>query len=129
MSLYHLNEVISTRPDRAPAPALLEREERLELLDEAAEVHQPRLRVAVHAVRQVGDEVLEVLRDAADGGVARGQLVAHPVHALGEPGRDGLDGLLLGLLPQPLVLQEDAVDGLEQRLLVPGDRCSRSRTH
>jgi hypothetical protein len=49
----------------------------------------------VHPVRQVGDEVLEVLGDAADRGVARRQLIAHPIHALGEPGRDGLDGLLL----------------------------------
>ena len=46
---------------RAPLAALLEREERLELLDEAPEVHQPGLRIAVHAIGQVGDEVLEVL--------------------------------------------------------------------
>ena len=72
--------------DRAPAAALLEREERLELLDEAPEVHQPGLRIAVHAIGQVGDEVLEVLGDAAHGRVARGQFVAHAIHALGEPG-------------------------------------------
>ena len=48
------------QPDRAPVAALLEREERLELLDEAPEVHQPRLRIAVDAVREVGDELLEI---------------------------------------------------------------------
>ena len=106
------------QPHRAPAPALFEREERLELLDEPAEVHQPGLRVAVDAVGQVGNQVLEVLGDAADRRVARGQLVAHAVHALGEAGRHGLDGLLLRLLPEALVLEEDAVDGVEQGLLL-----------
>ena len=62
--------------DRAPSAALLEREERLELLGEAAEVHQLGLRIAVRLVGEVGDELLEVVRDAADGGVLRDQLVS-----------------------------------------------------
>src|SRR5258705_4151448 len=33
---------------------------------------------------------------------------------------DGLDGLLLRLLPETLVLHERVVDGVEQRLLLPG---------
>src|SRR5258705_13540225 len=33
---------------------------------------------------------------------------------------DGLDGLLLRLLPETLVLHEHVVDGVEQRLLLPG---------
>ena len=104
--------------DGAPVPALLERQERFELLDEAPEVHQPRLRIAVDAIGEVGDQLLEVAGDAADRGVARGELLAHPVHALGKAGRDRLYGFLLGLLPQPFVVHEHAVDGVEQRLLV-----------
>src|SRR5437667_2553720 len=60
--------------DRAPPPALLERKKRLQLLGEAAEVHQLRFRIAVRLVGEVGDERLEVARDAADGRVARGEL-------------------------------------------------------
>ena len=106
------------QPDRAPVAALLEREERLELFDKPPEVHQARLRVAVHPVRQVGDELFEILRDAADRRVARGELLPHLVHALGKPGRNRLNGVLLGLLPEPLVLQEDVVDGVEQRVFL-----------
>jgi hypothetical protein len=52
--------------------------------------------------------------------ITRRELVAEPVQAIREPGRHCLDGLLLGLLPETLVLHEHAVDGVEQRLLVPG---------
>ena len=55
--------------DRAPAPALLEREERFQLLGEAAEIHQLRLRIAVRLVGEIRDELLEVARDAVDRGV------------------------------------------------------------
>ena len=106
--------------DGAPAAALLEREKRLELLDEPPEIHQPRFRIAVDAVGEIGDQILEVAGDAADGGIARRQLLAHPVHALGEAGGHRLNGLLLRLLPQALVLQEHAVDRLEQGLLLAG---------
>ncbi len=57
--------------DGAPRAALLESEKRFELLDEAAEVHEPRLRIAVDAVGQIGDEILEVARDAAHRRVPR----------------------------------------------------------
>ena len=60
--------------DGAPAAALLERQERLELLGEAAEVHQLRLRIAVRLVGEIGDQRFEVARDAADGRVLRRQL-------------------------------------------------------
>src|SRR5882762_2088564 len=115
-----LERVDIDQADGAPAAALLEREKRLDLLDEAAEVHQPRLRIAVHAVGEIGDEVFEVAADAADGGVASGELVAEAVEAVAEAGGDGLDGLLLRLLPETLVLHEHAVDGVEQCLLMPG---------
>ena len=104
--------------DRAPMTALFEGEIRFELLDEAPEIHQAGLRVAMHPVRQVGDELLEVLGNAADRGVARGQLLAHLVHALGEAGGDRLDRVLFGLLPEPLVLEEDVIDGVEQGVLL-----------
>ena len=48
------------------------------------------------------------------------QLVAQPVQAIGEARGYRLDGLLLRLLPEALVLHEDAVDGVEQRLLLAG---------
>ena len=105
-------------PHGAPVPALLEGEKRLELLDEAAEVHQARLRIAVHAIRQVGDQLLEVFRDAAHRCVACRQLLAHLVHPLGEAGRDRLNRVLLRLLPQTLVLQEDVVDRVEQGMFL-----------
>ena len=101
--------------DRAPAPALLEREERLELLGEAAEVHQLGLRVAVRLVGQVGDERFEVARDAADGRVLREQLGLDARHLVGKAGRQRLNGLVLGFLPEPFVPREDGVDGGEQR--------------
>ncbi len=115
------------QPDRAPVSALLEGEERLELFDEAPEVHQAGLRVAMHPVRQVGDELFEILRDAADRGVARGELVPHLVHALGKPGRNRLNGVLLGLLPEPLVLQKHVVDGVEQGVLLMSCQVATAR--
>ena len=116
--------------DGAPPPALLQRQERLQLLDEAAEVHQPRLRIAVDAIGEVGDQIFEVPGDAADRGVAGRQLLAHPIHALGEAGGYSLDRLLLRLLPEALVLHEDVVDGVEQRA-APAVRANAggSRTH
>jgi hypothetical protein len=97
---------------------LLERQERFELFDEPAEVHQPGFWIAVDAIGQVGHQVLEVAGDAADGGVPGRQLRAHPIHTLGEAGGDGLNRLLLRLLPQPFVLHEHAIDGFEQCLFL-----------
>src|SRR6266550_1724573 len=115
-----LERVDIDQADGAPLPALLEREKRFDLLDETLEVHQPGLRIAMDAVGEIGDEILEVAGNAADGRVARRQLVAQPVQPVREAGRDRLNRLLLGLLPQPLVLHEDAVDRVEQRLLLAG---------
>lgn len=86
------------QPDRAPAAALIERQERFQLLDEAAKIHQPRLRVTMGAVGEVGDELLEVPGDAADRGVARRQLLSEPVQTLRKPSRDRLNRVLLRLL-------------------------------
>ena len=102
-SLYHLNPVMSTRPTAHQRPALLEREKRLELLGEAAEVHQLRLRIAVRLVGEVGDERLEVARDAADGGVLGQQLGLDARHLVGKAGRQRLNGFVLRFLPEPLV--------------------------
>ena len=104
--------------DRAPAAALLEREERLELLGEAREVHQLGLRIAVRLVGEIRDELFEVARDAADGRVLGVQLVLHARHLVGEAGRQRLNRLLLRLLPQPLVPVEDAVERFDQKRLV-----------
>ena len=38
------------------------------LLDEAAEVHEPGFRVAMHAIGQVGDQVFNVTRDKTQAG-------------------------------------------------------------
>ncbi|MGC4084269.1 MAG: hypothetical protein QM736_19710 [Vicinamibacterales bacterium] len=48
--------------DRAPASALFEGEERFELVGEAAEVHQPRFRIAV---RLVGGDPQPAVRNNA----------------------------------------------------------------
>ena len=48
--------------DGAPAAALLERQERFELLGEAGEIHQLGLGIALRFVGQVGDQLLEVAR-------------------------------------------------------------------
>ncbi len=119
-SLYHLKPVMSTRPDRAPAAALLERQERLELLGEAAEVHQLGLGIAMGLVGQVGDQRLEVARDAADGGILGGQLGLHVRHLVGEAGRERLNRFLLRFLPQTLVPAEDRVNRHQQRLFQRG---------
>ena len=100
--------------DRAPAAALLERQKRLELLGEAAEVHQLGLRIAVRLVGEVGDQRFEVARDAADGGVLGEQLGLDAGHLVGEAGRQRLNGLVLRFLPEPLVAREDRVDRVEQ---------------
>ena len=94
--------------DGAPASALLERQERLELLGEPREVHQLRLRVAMRLVGEVGDQRLEIPRDAADGRVLRRELGSDVRHLVGEPGGQRLNGFLLGFLPQPLVAGEHA---------------------
>jgi hypothetical protein len=72
----------------------------------------------MHPIGQVGDQVLEVARDAADRRIPGGQLLPHPGHPFGKPRRDGLNRFLLRLLPEPLVRQEDAVDRIQQRLLL-----------
>ena len=66
--------------------ALFERQKRFELLDEPPDVHEPGLGIAVDLVGKVSHQVLEVARDAADGGVTRSQLLAHPVQAFGKSG-------------------------------------------
>src|SRR6476620_475373 len=113
-----LERVDIDETNRAPASALFEREKRLHLLDEAAEVHQPRLRIAMDAVGEVRDEVLEVAGDAAHRRVAGREFLAQPVETIGESGGYRLDGLLLRLLPEALVFHEDVVDRLDERLLV-----------
>src|SRR5262245_935064 len=115
-----LERIDIDQADGAPAATLFEREKRLDLLDEAAEVHEPRLGIAVHAVGEVRDEVLEISRDAADRRVAGGKLVAQPLETVRKAGGHRLDGLLLGLLPELLVLHEHVVDRVDQRLLVCG---------
>ena len=52
---------------------------------------------------QVGNQLFEVTRDAADGGVLGGQFVLDPRHLVGESGGQRLDGLVFRFLPQPLV--------------------------
>ena len=99
--------------DGAPVPALLDLEERFEPLDEAPEVHQPRLGIAVRAVGQVRDQLLEVLGDAADRGLARGELLAHAPHAIREAGGHRLQRFLLGRLPHGFVARDDGIHGLQ----------------
>jgi hypothetical protein len=102
-------------PDRAPASALLEREKRLQLLGEAAEIHQLGLGIAVRLVGEVGDQRFEIARDAADGRILGGELGLHVRHLVGEAGRERLNRFLLRLLPEALVPGEHGVDGAEQR--------------
>ena len=104
--------------DRAPASALLESEERLELFGEPAEVHQLRLRIPMRLVGQVLDERFEVPRDAADGGVLCRQLGLDAGHFVREAGRQRLDGFVLGFLPEPLVAREHRVDDGQQFCLL-----------
>ena len=61
-SLYHLNPVISTRPTAHQRVALFERQKRLELLHEPAEVHQLRLRVP----RLVSEIARRAVRNSAE---------------------------------------------------------------
>ncbi len=65
-------------------------------------------------VGQIGDQRLEVARDAADGRVLRRQLGLDARHLVGEPRRERLDGLVFRLLPEPLVPREDGIDRVEQ---------------
>ncbi len=103
--------------DGAPASALLEREKRLELLGEAAEVHQLGLGIAPRLFREIGHELLEVLRNAADGRFLGVQLVLDAGHLGSEACRQRLDRVVFGFLPQTLVPDEDRVECREQVLL------------
>ena len=67
-------------------------------------------------VGEVGDELLEVSRDAADGGVLREQLAFDARHLVGEAGRERLNRLVFRFLPEPLVAAEHRFDRREQRL-------------
>ena len=62
--------------DAAPAHALLDGEERLHALHEPVEVEQLRLRVTVRFLGQIGDHVLEIAGDVADGDVLFAELTA-----------------------------------------------------
>jgi hypothetical protein len=106
--------------DRAPAAALFEREKRLELLGKAPEVHELGLRIAMRLVGQIGDEPFEIAGDAADGRVLGQQLRLDVRHLVGEAGRERLNGLVLRLLPEPLVTAEHRVDRREERRLECG---------
>jgi hypothetical protein len=94
----------------APARALLEREERLELLDEPVEVHELRLRVAPRLVGQLADEPLEVVRDVRDRLVALDERVPQLLHPRREALHHRLDRIVLGLLPEALLARDDGVD-------------------
>ena len=73
---------------------------------------------------QVGDDVLEVARDVADGDVLFGQLPLEPLHLGGEALGQRPDGLVLRVLDQLALAGDDAVDGLEQ---VPGPAFIRTK--
>ena len=103
---------------RAPMPALLDFEELLEALDEAPEVHQPRLGVAMRAVGEIRHELFEVLGDAADRGLPRRQLLAHPSHAIRESGGHRLQRFLLRRLPHHFVARDDGVHRVQKRVLL-----------
>ena len=100
--------------DAAPADPLLDREERLDPLHEPVEVEQLGLRVAVRLLGQVGDDVLEVAGDVADGDVLLGQLLLQPLELGGEALGQRADGLVLGVLEQLALAGDDTVDGVEQ---------------
>ena len=104
--------------DGAPVAALLGFEELLETFDEAPEVHQPRLGIAVRAIGEIGDQLLEVLRDAADGGFARRELLAHPPHAVRKAGGHRLQRFLLRRLPHELVPRDHVIHRLQQGILL-----------
>src|SRR5262249_47269888 len=74
-----------------------------------------RLRIAMGLVGELGDELLEVARDAADGRVARRQLALDHRHLVGEARGQRLYRLLLRFLPEPFVPGEDGVDGAQER--------------
>src|SRR5204863_9734505 len=80
--------------DGTPAAALFEGEKRFELFDEASEIHERRLRITVRAIGEVGDQLFEITRDAADGGVLGGQLVSRARHLFRETGGEGLNRFL-----------------------------------
>ena len=101
-----------------PASALLEGEERLELLAETAEVYQLRLGVPMRLVGQLLNERLEVPRNAADGRVPCRQLGRDAGHLVREAGREGPDGFVLGLLPQPFVTRKHPVENGQQLCLL-----------
>ena len=96
--------------DAAPADALLDGQERLEPLHEPVEVEQLGLRIAVRLLGQVGDDLLEVAGDVADGDVLLGQLVLQPLHLRGEPLRQRADGLVLRFLEQLALPADDVLD-------------------
>ena len=114
VSLYHLKLGDVDDADAAPADALLDGEERFEPLHEPVEVQQLRLRVAVRLLGELGDDLLEVARDVADGHVLVGQLPLNARHLLGEPFRQRPDRLVLRLFVQLPLARDQALDGVEQ---------------
>jgi hypothetical protein len=65
-------------------------------------------------VGQVGDDLLEVTRDVADGHVLLGELRLQAGHLVGEALRQRQNRLLLRLLDELPLPCEDLLDGLDQ---------------
>jgi hypothetical protein len=63
---------------------------------------------------EVGHQLLEIAGDAADRRVARVELVLDPGQLVAEPCRQGLNRLVLRLLPQAFVPGEDGVNGIQE---------------
>ena len=113
-------------PDAAPANSLFDSEIRLDALHEPVEVQELRFRIAMRLVGQVGDDLLEVARDVADGDVLLAQLRLQTGHFGGKALGERLNRVLLRLLDHLPLPGEYLLDDLEQLGLSRADPISGS---
>ena len=100
--------------DAAPADALLDRQVALDPLHEPVEVQQLGLRIAVRLLGQVGDDLLEVAGDVADGDLLFGKLPLQALHLDGEPLGKGPNCLVLRLFDQLALPGDHRFDRLQE---------------
>jgi hypothetical protein len=100
--------------DAAPADALLDREERLDAFHEPVEVQELRLGIAMGLLGEVGDDVLEVAGDVADGDVLFRQLVVELLQLGRESFRERANSVVLRLFDQLPLIRHHLLDGLKK---------------
>ena len=84
------------------------------MLHEPAKIQELRFGITVRTLCQLIDQVFKIAGDLARSGIARGELIAHPVEPPGNPARDVTQRVVLRVAPHLFVMRNDVINSFEQ---------------